>query len=201
MKRNLLLFLFSGVLLPTLAHAADAQLWKLPLALNESNAKVQFDVDTTWHVVTGHVREVTGTVSQREPNNPLSIDAEIHFPVKAFDTGWDMRDESLFEHMDEPKFPEVVLRIRSVEGVCELQLVQTVPCKVLLKGSLSITDVTKDVALDARIEAVPTGFKVSGETTFEWASYKVKDPSMAVAKVEPQVKVSYAVILPAAASQ
>lgn len=171
--------------------------WKLPLSLSERNTVVTFDVDTTWHVVHGVAQKVQGEISSSDPANPLAIQGEIRFPVAAMDTGWDARDDSFYEHIESEKFNHVVFTIASVGGDCAIDTLGVKPCAVKINGSLTIRDVKKDVSLDAMITSSDAGYTVSGKTVLQWASYGMKDPSIIVAKVQPDVTVNFAVTLPA----
>jgi polyisoprenoid-binding protein YceI len=191
------LFCSAFVLCSSSAVAEEVSVWDLPQPLNVKNTTLQFDVDTTWHVVTGKIEKVSGEVRLLDAENPLSVQAEIHIPVKSMKTGWGMRDDSLYEHMAAEKFEEVVIRIKEARGECPLDGLASSTCQVKLLASLSICDVTKDIELDAVIEKKADGFVVSGKRELNWAEYNVEDPSIIMAKVDPTVLVSYSVKLPA----
>ncbi len=191
--------LFSLLLfIPQYSSAQAPQTWDLPLIVNDTNTKVQFDVDTTWHIVTGHVSNISGNISLADSTNPLSINSEIHFPVKSFDTGWGMRNESLQDSMHMKKFPEVILKTSEIEGDCNPEKVQTEgKCQMLLVGTLKITDVTREAKIPVTIEAKENNFLVQGKLTFKWTSFNIEDPSILMAKVDPDVTVTYSVSIPA----
>lgn len=185
------------------AFAAETALpaqstWKLPVEVSDRNTKVQFDVDTTWHVVTGKTSNLTGRVFLADPQDPMSVQAEIHFPVKQFDTGWGARNDSLYDHMAADKFTEVVYRVTKLQPTCRLEELQrTGECQTLLNGTLSIRDITREATIPAIIKKTNAGYEVSGDFTFRWDAFNVEDPSIIVAKVKPEVKVSYTIELPA----
>ncbi len=188
-------------LLPLLLFASDAlcqeaPTWKLPIEVNDSNTKVEFNVDTTWHVVTGKISGTSGFVKPGEAGIPRSIAAEIHFPVAKFDTGWDMRDESLHEHMAKEEYPEVVLTAGSIGSLCAEELAAEKPCTTTLAAKLKIRDVEKEISLPIEIKQEGENIVVSGDYTLQWAEYNVEDPSILVAKVDPEVTISYSLELP-----
>lgn len=170
--------------------------WDLPMTINDTNTTVTFDVDTTWHVVDGKTSNTSGSVSLSDPNNLMSIQSEIHFPVKSFDTGWSARDDSLHEHMQAEKYKDVVLKTSTLEGDCKPEMLKTGPCKGTLIATLTICDVTKELPLEVDIEAMGDKYKVTGNYSFKWADYNVEDPSILVAKVDPTVRVKYALEVP-----
>lgn len=199
MKRNHLYFTLATCLFLTQLTDAQAESitnWDLPLKVSDQNTTVNFEVDTTWHVVYGKISNATGTVSLSDPNDSLSVVSEFHFPVASFETGWSARDDSLHDHMKAEKYPEVVFKTAAVNGDCTPQKVSEGSCRIKLVGTLTVCDVTKDVSVNATIEKIASGFVVNGEYEFEWAEYNVDDPSMIVAKVKPTVKVKYSVKLP-----
>ena len=188
MKKTALIAIF---LLQT--SIANAQSWKLPLEVNDTNTEVKFDVDTTWHVVHGTLSKISGKIEQSDASNPLAVTSEITFPVKSFDTGWGLRNDSLHEHMKVDKFPNATLKTTAIEGSCTPD---KLPCDAKLKGTLTICDVTKDILVDIKIEKKDANYKVSGKYAFKWAEYNIDDPSIIAAKVEPTVEVKYSVVLP-----
>ncbi|MCB0322812.1 MAG: YceI family protein [Bdellovibrionales bacterium] len=193
MKRYLL---FPCLLLTaTSAGAEDA--WHLPLKLTDENTHIEFNVDTTWHVVTGVVHGVSGSAQLSNPNDAGSVAAEIHVPVTQIDTGWGMRNDSLYEHMAAPKFPEIVFTATSLAGGCTPEALEKAPCHGTLHGRLHIRDVEHEIDLPLDLKKEGDHIVASGEYKLEWASYHVDDPSIVMAKVEPVVAVTYRVELPA----
>ena len=191
MKAIKLLLIFS--LISTDALAQTASPWNLPQKLDDSNTKIAFDVDTTWHIVHGAIKGITGAAKLSDPANPLSISAEIHVPVKSIDTGWGMRNSSLYDHMAADSFPEIIIRTKGIKGSCLPETVTEQGCKAILQANLSIRDVSKDVDLDIEIKKTPEGYHAAGKYSFAWADYKVEDPSIVMAKVNPTVEVKYSV--------
>lgn len=171
--------------------------WRLPLELNDQNTQVRFEVDSTWHMVHGEVSGISGMAEQRDPNDPASIQAEIHFPVKKFDTGWGMRDSSLYDHMAADTYPEVTLEITGLKGGCGPEEAAAGGCSGTLQAKLHIRDVSRPVDLPVTIVRQGADYLASGSYTFRWAAYNVEDPSIMLAKVKPDVKVLYSVRVPA----
>lgn len=187
---SLLLVLF---LISSSALAQNASPWNLPQKLDDSNTKIAFAVDTTWHIVHGAIKGITGSAKLSDSADPLSITAEIHVPVKSIDTGWGMRNSSLYDHMAADSFPEIVIRTKGLKGECRPETVTEQGCKAILQANLSIRDVSKDVDLDVEITKTAAGYQAAGKYSFAWADYKVEDPSIVMAKVDPTVEVTYSV--------
>ena len=193
-----LYFILASVFLLSTSNAAAEQSapWELPLEVSDKNTNVRFDVDSTWHMVTGKIKGSSGFVKLSDPSNPLSVVSEIHFPVKSIKTGMGMRDSSLQDHMKADEFPEIVFKSEMAAADCDLSQLSVKPCKGKLIGELSIVDVTRKVELDIEIAKKNEVYEVSGKSTFAWADYHVEDPSILVAKVDPNVTVSYSLTLP-----
>lgn len=175
--------------------------WQLPLVVNDNNTVVGFEIDTTWHIVYGKIKGTTGSIALSNPNEPLSVVSEFHFPTANFETGWSKRDDSLHEHMKVEQFPEVVFKTTAAQGTCGPDQIAQGPCNVTLVGTLTICDVTKSISVDATIEKKGDTFEVKGAYEFQWAEYNVDDPSIIIAKVDPTVKVTFAVTLPATSAE
>ena len=182
-----------------LANAEEAvKMWSLPASVSDENTKVTFKVDTTWHWVHGKTKGLTGQVTLSDKADPLSIVSEIHIPASTIDTGWGMRNSSLYEHMGTKSYPEILWKSTKLEGDCTpTKLAAEKICKGELLGSLTIRDVTLEEKLPVTIELKDDTFHVGGAITFAWAKFNVEDPSMLGASVQPNVTVEYKIAIPA----
>ncbi len=194
-KIILILILF----VPVFGFAQTNPTWQIPLNLSNSNTKVRFEVDTTWHMVHGEVKSVTGKIALQDPADPLSISADIKIPVKKITTGWGMRDSSFMDSMKEEEFPEISFKSTSFipKGDCSVEAITAKNCSGVLKGKLKILDVESDADLEVKITKNNDMYLVKGNITFAWAKFNVKDPSIMMAKVKPDVTVFCEVSLPA----
>jgi hypothetical protein len=86
-----------GVFAAFLTGAAPclAASWNLPQDLRDENTKVEFLVDSTWHVVNGSTAGIRGRAWLQTPSDYRSIRAELRFPVGGFNTGNERRDRRL----------------------------------------------------------------------------------------------------------
>ncbi len=187
------LVLLSVLLFPVVS---DAQVWELPLELNDRNTTVQFEVDSTWHLVHGETSGISGRCWLEEPGNPFSVRAEIHFPVARFDTASESRDERMREVMGAESFPEVRLMVHSFSSKCREADFLGRNCPGELGASLTIRDVSQSLTLPIELVRSEQGFTLSGETHLTWSEFGVEDPSILIARLAPQVVVHYQVIIP-----
>ena len=200
--RNRLLLILSVVVLGAWTRVAGAQeaikTWSLPLQVNDENTKVTFKVDTTWHWVHGKTKGLSGKVTLADQADPMSILSQIRIPANTIDTGWGMRNNSLYDHMGTKDFPDIIWKSTKLAGDCTpAKIAAEKSCKGTLVGSLTIRDVTTDENLPVTIELKDDEFHVTGAITFRWAIYHVEDPSMIGASVEPEVTVEYEIVIPA----
>lgn len=191
------LFLLSS--LPFTASAAD--LWQLPQELNDSNAQITFEVDSTWHTVHGKTAALAGRVWLTDPKVSTSIQAELRLPVAKFDTDSSNRDERMREVMLADQFSDVVVRISDMdkEQLCTPeQVAKNGSCTGIFNGSLSIRGIERQMRLPYSISRDDAGYIITGQLPFEWSAFNVEDPSILIAKLDKTVTVKYSVRVPVA---
>jgi polyisoprenoid-binding protein YceI len=172
--------------------------WNLPLEANDSNVSAKFEVDTTWHTVHGNISHIHGRVWLKDVKDELSVQAQLAFPVEYFDTNSKSRDKELRECLSADKFPDAILIIDRNENLCRpAQITSDHPCHALLKGSLSMRGVTREIGVPAQVTRTDSGdYVVDGEVSFDWSEFGIPDPSILIARVQKIVKVSYSIAIP-----
>lgn len=169
-----------------------ADTWNLPSQLNDSNTKVSFVVDSTWHTINGTTKNVNGSVVLKDKNDPLSIVVDLKIQVKTFDTDWDSRDGELQECMASDTYPLVSFTSNRLSEACKPALIDaTGKCAGTLTGILTMRDVSKEVALPVSITKGQDSYLISGKLPVTWAEYNIEDPSILIAKLDPVVTISY----------
>lgn len=173
----------------------------LPYQLSDQNTKVEFEIDSTWHLIHGGTSKVSGKIEQRKSGEPATLLIEAHFPVRMFDTDNESRDERLREVMASELFPEVTVRTSELKGEC-LEVVKdrlsSPHCSGALRGTLTIRDVTKDVELPFKLTPMgegefPDSYLAEGEFEIKWAEFGVEDPSILIAKLYETAKIKFQV--------
>jgi polyisoprenoid-binding protein YceI len=176
---------------------AEADTWKLPSPLNDSNTKVSFVVDSTWHTVNGTTKNLHGSVVLLDKDDPLSIGVDLKIQVKTFDTDWDSRDEKLQECMASDIYPVASFTSRRLSDSCRPALIDAAgKCSGTLTGILTMRDVSKEVALPVSITKGQDSYLISGSLPVTWAEYNIEDPSILIAKLDPVVTLSYETKVP-----
>jgi len=178
---------------------ADHSPWRIPLPqrLSDQNTKVSFEVDSTWHLVKGETSGITGDLWLANPRDQLSVRAKLQIPVARFNTHGESRDERMREVMDSERSPNVIILIDSVSPQCSVDVFRNGgECKAILQARIKIRGHERVMELHGALNRNSKQMTLSGKAVFGWAEFGVEDPSILVAKLDPNVKVSFLVSLP-----
>lgn len=173
--------------------------WHLPQELNSTNTDITFQVDTTWHMLHGNIKEskgyeLSGKAWLAEASDPSSIRAEIIIPVVSLNTDNESRDKKMRSSMQSDLHSNVILRLQQVKNLCPEHSVREQSCSVELLSTLSIAGTIREIVIPAEI-SFNNGYIIRGQTSFSWKAFGVKDPSILVARVKDQVTVNFEVKL------
>ncbi len=185
-------------ILCTPAHyaIADSSPFNLPALITDVNTQISFKVDSTWHMVEGNVKGITGAVEIKDPKNPLCVTGQLFFPLVGFSTNRESRDERLREVMASAEFPNVTFEIGDFLPSCGFDLLQKdTQCPGTIVGNLTIRNTSRKVTLSTIFSRREGVYSVQGTYPIAWADYGVEDPSILVAKLDPIVTVSFSVTL------
>jgi polyisoprenoid-binding protein YceI len=175
------------------ASSVYAQTWTPPAEVSSETVKINFEVDSTWHLIEGDVPKVSGRIWLESKSDPTSIRGELKAEVAAFDTDNGSRDKELRHVMDAEKFPVVMMAITGFEGepCSPIKVEKAGECRGVLKSKITIRDVSKDVHLPYVIKQDEGNYDVKGDFSLQWAEFGVEDPSILVAKLDETVKIKY----------
>ncbi|MEY4669950.1 MAG: Protein YceI [Pseudomonadota bacterium] len=186
-----------AVSVTVLQQPALGDTWNLPSVLNDSNTKVSFVVDSTWHTIHGITKNLNGAIALRDKADPLSIAVDLKIQVRTFDTDWDSRDEDLQECMASDTFPLATFTSTRLSDSCKPVIIDIAgKCSGTLTGTLTMRDVSKEVALPVTIVKGQDSYLISGALPVAWAEYNIEDPSILIAKLDPIVTISYETKVP-----
>lgn len=189
-------FYLLAVFLPLSTLRAET-VWQLPAQISPHEIQVKFEVDTTWHKVHGVLHELSGRSWLADPKDPLSVRAELHFPVMGFDTDNHKRDEKMREVMAQRQFPEVIFHVTELKNLpAPGTILSQKSAAGVLVGELQIREVKRRLEIPILVTAEASDFVVSGKADFSWADFGVQDPSIFIAKVDPQMSVTFELRLP-----
>jgi polyisoprenoid-binding protein YceI len=195
-------FFFSSLVLSCLfvtplRAEESAKQWYLPQTLSDSNTKVSFEVDSTWHLVEGTTSHITGEASLLDPENPQSVIVELTLPVAHFDTDNSLRDSKMRRVMSAEQYPLVTFKSSQLLEGCSPEVVQQKKtCETTLEGALTILAVTQEISLPVSISyEKDKSYRITGMILLTWGEFGVEDPSILIASVDPTVEVSFTVHL------
>jgi polyisoprenoid-binding protein YceI len=172
--------------------------WYLPQKIDTNNTKLDFELDTTWHMLNGKVLDFSGDVMLENAEDPSSVKISLKVPVGKMDTDNGMRDDKMRTVMSADKFPDISFEAYGLQNKCTPAMVlKDGMCSDVIKGQLTIKDIKKDIELPVKITKVNEDFKVAGQYSLNWSEYGVEDPSILIAKVDPDVLIKYSIILKA----
>lgn len=181
---------------------ATVSTWYLPLELNDGNTSISFEVDSTWHLIHGKTSGIRGNIWLELPTDPQSIRGNISIPVDRFDTDNSSRDSRLRKVMNSEQFSNVTFSINSVENLCLPQtLLANGQCSGSARGLLSIENHEEVIPLTFSVSHSPTGFTIVGTADFSWRMFPIEDPSILVARLDDNVKITFTVNLRATAEK
>lgn len=189
MNRRLALLLLSTAL-PVASALAQPADWPLPIDISDTNAKIHFSVDSTWHLVTGTATHITGRAWRESSEDAAPIRAEVSVPVAAFDTDSSRRDERMREVMSEQTYPRVRFVLSDIADLCPPAAITAEhPCTPTLRGEMQIRDVRRPITFTSVLSKAPNGYHLSGHSSLDWRNFGVEDPSILVAKLQPIVAI------------
>lgn len=167
-----------------------AENWNLPTGLGDENLTVKFEVDSTWHLVEGSTKGVSGRAWLEGGTGLDAVRAEVTLPVAQFETGSRSRDSKMRKVMHADRFPNVHFKAQRVNSSCPDPMTSD-PCPIELAGEISISGVTAPVTFPATIVKDGRVFTISGAQSLRWEEFGIEDPSILVAKLDPQVKILF----------
>lgn len=179
-------------LLLSLSFAQAETYWNLPKKLNPQNTTLNYELDTTWHMVHGKVEQLEGEVHLAQQQDYKSIRAKVKFNVSAMDSDNEDRDEEMRQVMTAETFPQIVFNLTSIDQICspeELNKINT--CKYSGQGKITIRDISANLPISGEITKTADGYEISGETQLKWADFGISDPSIFIAKVYADVNIKF----------
>lgn len=190
------------ILLVTLtpAHAFDPtelfswgkeHTWNLPSDLSDTNTKIEFEVDTSLHLVSGVAPGIRGKV-WLEDDSFQSIKAEIKIPVQQMSTGNESRDRKMHKVMKAARFPEVIFTVSQVKNLCDPKSLDGgSQCRAELAAQIQIAGIDKALLVPVVVRKAAGNYQVSGTTTLKWRDFGIEDPSTFLAKLKETVSISF----------
>ena len=172
------------------------------LDVDPSRSEVRFLLDTTWHMVEGHAKDVSGTITS-DGGDPF-VDARVTIEVNpaTMKTGIDRRDKTMREVMAVQQHPTIKFVSTAPPEVVSINRLPNGAVKeasLSFPGDLTIRGVTHPITLPVMVYRQEEGYRVNGDIVVSLSEYKIPDPSIFVNKVQDKVTVTVDVYVHAAA--
>lgn len=169
---------------PPRPQALPAPAQELVFALDQSQSKVHYSVESTLHAVHGTFNLKNGTL-RLDPATGKAA-GEIIVYATSGDSKNTSRDEKMHKAvLESAKYPEVLFRPTLLDG----KLALSGPSDVQLHGVFSLHG--GDHELVVAVHAEITGDQWKGTTKFQvpYIQWGLKDPSNFLLKVKPNVEI------------
>ena len=167
----------------------------LPLgtfALDDEKSRVEFHVRDNRGGFTGIARDVDLRVVVREQGDAFTADVEVRIDARTMTTGIAVRDRQMRgEFLAADRFPTITFRgtvvPRTRPGALAFQAV--------LRGDLTIKDVTREVEIPLRVTALADSYLAEGQVTVRLSEFRIPIPRFLVFVAEDPVQISLKVRL------
>ncbi len=177
----------SAAAAPPQLQSAPAATWEIVLALDPTQSKVHWNVDSSLHTVHGTFNFKSGSIHFDPATGKAG--GEIVVSASSGDSGNDSRDKRMHQEiLETAKYSEVIFHPTQVEG----RVASSGPSEVKLHGIFSIHGT--DHELTAQVHAELAGDHWTGTGKFEvpYVTWGIKDPSNFFLKVKHVVNVELA---------
>jgi polyisoprenoid-binding protein YceI len=131
--------------------------------------------------------EVATGVRRTDPDQyEGTVDARID--ARAISTGVGLRDSQMRrDFLSTDRFPFITFK--GTVSVSERAAVSAGPIKALLRGRLTIRDVTRDVEIPVDVTALADEYRASGEVTIKLSEYGIAAPKFLIFSAEDPVTI------------
>lgn len=180
------------MLFATLVLAATSLLPAGAFALDDDKSRVEFHVRDNRGGFTGVVRNVDARIVVREQGDAFSADVEVRVDARTLTTGVGVRDRQMRrDFLETDRFPTITFRgtavPRSRPGALAFPAV--------LRGSLTIKDVTREVEIPLRVTALADSYLADGQVMVRMSDFRIPIPRFLVFVAEDPVEIALKVRL------
>lgn len=100
----------------------------------------------------------------------------------------------MYEILDQNQHPEIILIIDSIAPNCSPEIALTAEgCSLSTQSRLNVKGIERSLKLSAKLTFTDDCYTVTGKVSFYWPEFEIEDPSILIAKLDPEVTVSYTV--------
>jgi len=155
--------------------------------VDEGKSRVEFHVRDNRGGFTGVARDVDARVVVREQNDSFTAQVEVRIDTRTMTTGIGVRDRQMRQDfLLADRFPAITFRgtaaPRGRPGALAFP--------VVLRGDLTIRDVTKDVEIPLRVTALADSYLAEGQVSVRMSDFRIPIPRFLVFVAEDPMEIS-----------
>lgn len=150
-------------------------------------SRIEFFVKDNRGGFTGVVHDVSASATVREQGDSFAGDVQVQIDARTITTGIGLRDRQMRrDFLETDAFPFITFRgsVAPTDGIGAL------PFRALLKGMLTITQVTEQVEIPVRITALRDAYLAEGQVTIRLSEFKIPIPRMFIFVAEDPVTIT-----------
>ena len=150
-----------------------------------AGSSVKFFNKASLHGIEGTAKSFSGSLDTETGTGKLSVS------TANMTTHLGPRDTKMHEYcLETDKYPTITFAVSSIDGGDALNSGQG-SGTVTLKGTLTIRDVSRPVAIKTSYSFGDDGLSLSGRHDFKWTDFNVPDPSIIISKLYPEMNVQF----------
>jgi polyisoprenoid-binding protein YceI len=177
-------YLSVGLVLAVLCSAAPALLKQETLAVDASQSKVQFTVDSTLHTVHGVFRLKSGSI-QFDPAGGAAS-GQLVVDAASGDSDSKSRDHKMTKDiLEADKYPEIIFTLQQMKGT----LAPQGPSEIQLEGLISLHGQKHPMTLDVKAEVQGDSLSADTSFTIPYIQWGLKNPSALFLRVSDKVQI------------
>jgi polyisoprenoid-binding protein YceI len=156
------------------------------LRFGPADGSVGFDATSNLHAFSGSAESFEGTLDTDALRGLLRIQ------TASLTTRLGPRDARMLNYcLEATRFAEVQLRVEDIEGDTALLRASSGSGSITLVGTLTVRDVSRPVRVMASVSHEGGGLRIRGQHALRWTDFGVPDPSVLVARLEPDLTVTF----------
>lgn len=167
----------------------------LPLGtftLDPAHSQVEFVVRDNRGGFTGEAHAVEVKATVREHDESFRADVEVRIDARRITTGVGVRDAQMRrDFLQTARFPFITFKGTAVPR----ERPGALPFPAVLRGTLTIRDVTREVEIPVRVTALADAYLAEGQVTLRMSDFGIPIPRFLVFVAEDPVLVRFKVRL------
>lgn len=175
------------MILASLLLAATSLIPLGTFGLDDGQSRVEFHVRDNRGGFTGVARDVDARIVVREQDDSFSGQVDVRIDARTMTTGVGVRDRQMrqdFLHTD--RFPAITFRGTALPRARPGALA----FPAVLRGDLTIKDVTREVEIPLRVTALADSYLAEGQVTVRMTDFRIPIPRFLVFVAEDPVQIS-----------